>query len=110
MKMNYALSRIKELLDDRNWTVYRLSKESGVPYSSLNSLINKNNYPTIPTLEKICGAFKISLSEFFLNSPRPVNHIDYLSKEELNLIEVYRVSDNKNKEIIKNIVEALKNN
>lgn len=105
--MNYALSRIKELLQERDWSVYRLSKESGVPYSSLNSLINKNNYPTIPTLEKICGAFKISLSDFFADVKCPVNNTDFLTKEERHLIEIYRVTDDKNKELIKNIVKAL---
>lgn len=41
--MNDVLKRIKEILDEKGWTLYKLSKETGIPYSSLNSLFNKNN-------------------------------------------------------------------
>lgn len=47
--MNDVLERIKKILDEKGWTLYKLSKETGIPYSSLNSLFNKNNQPTIST-------------------------------------------------------------
>ena len=50
--MNDTLKRINELLDKRNWTLYKLAKESDIPYSSLSSMFQKNNQPTIATLEK----------------------------------------------------------
>lgn len=65
MKLNKLLTKIQELLDERNWTLYRLSKEANIPYSSLNSLFLKNNQPTVSTLEKVCDGFHITLSEFF---------------------------------------------
>ena len=65
MELNHTLTKIKHLLDERNWTLYKLAKEAGIPYSSLNALFLKNNQPTIATLEKICGGFHITLSEFF---------------------------------------------
>ena len=52
MEQNYVLTRIREMLDQRNWSLYKLSQETGIPYSSLNSLFQKNNQPTISTLEK----------------------------------------------------------
>ena len=33
--------------------------------STLNSILKRNNAPTIPTLQKICEAFDITLSQFF---------------------------------------------
>lgn len=108
MDTNFALQKIKELMSERKWSIYRLSKESDIPYSSLNSMFNKNNYPTIPTLEKICAAFRITLSEFFSDHITPFNAADFLTKEERMLIEIFRVSDSKNKEVIKTIVKALK--
>ena len=49
--MNDVLQKIKELMEERGWSLYKLAKESGIPYSSLNSLFQKNNQPTITTLE-----------------------------------------------------------
>ena len=60
-----VLDRIKDLLAERNWTVYRLSKEANIPQSTLANLYSRNNYPTIHILEQICNAFGISLAEFF---------------------------------------------
>ena len=57
MNQNYVLSRIKELLEQRNWSLYKLAHEASIPYSSLNSLFQKNNQPTVATVEKICAGF-----------------------------------------------------
>lgn len=45
--------------------MYRLSKEAGIPQSTLTNLYKRGNAPTISTLEAICRAFGISLSQFF---------------------------------------------
>lgn len=60
-----ALDRIYQLCAERNWTCYKLSKASGIPYSTLNTMLNKHNAPSLPTLQKICVGFGISLTDFF---------------------------------------------
>lgn len=35
LKQNYVIKRMNQLLKEHNWTVYRLAKESGLAYSSL---------------------------------------------------------------------------
>lgn len=60
-----CLARIKELLTERNWSMYQLSQAAGIPQSTLSNLFIRCNAPTIPTLEKICGALGITMSEFF---------------------------------------------
>lgn len=60
-----VIHRIKQLCDARSWTIYRLAKESGITYSTLSTLINKENMPSISTLSKLCDGFGISLSQFF---------------------------------------------
>lgn len=64
--------RITQLLEDRKWSLYRLSKESGVPQSTLSNLFSRNNAPTIGTLEDICKGFGISLSQFFAEEGEPL--------------------------------------
>ena len=88
--INPVLDKIKKMLQERNWTYYRLAKESGLPYSSLNSMFQKNTQPTLPTLEKICEGLHISMSEFFWDKP-PYREKSYLfSDDEISIIEMYR--------------------
>ena len=65
MQEHEIIRRIESLCHSRGWTYYRLSKESGIPYSTLCTMLHKANAPSIPTLIKICNGFGISLSEFF---------------------------------------------
>ena len=64
-----CLERIRYLLKERGWCVYRLAQEAGVPQSTLANLFLRNNMPTIPTLERICQALGITLGEFFAEEP-----------------------------------------
>lgn len=59
------LERIQELCEERHWSYYQLSKAAGIAYSTLNTMINKQNMPTIPTLFKLCRGFGITVSDFF---------------------------------------------
>lgn len=59
------LERIRELCAERKWSYYQLSKASGIPYSTLNTMMNKENMPSLPTLQKLCQGFGISIAEFF---------------------------------------------
>ena len=63
-----VLVRIQQLLDFKHWTLYKLAKKSGIPYSSLNNIFNRQTCPTVVTLEKICNGFDISISECNSNS------------------------------------------
>lgn len=62
-----ALARMKDLMAARGWTPYRLAKEAGLTESTIQNLIRHNGIPTIPTLEAVCAAFGITLSQFFAN-------------------------------------------
>ena len=51
MMENVVLGRIRELMNLNHWSIYKLAKASGIPYSSLNNCFQRNTTPTIPTLE-----------------------------------------------------------
>lgn len=59
------IQRIESLCKARSWSFYRLVKESGISYSTLNTMLNRGTAPTISTLSRICEGFGISLAEFF---------------------------------------------
>ena len=97
MKLNKLLTKIQELLDERNWTLYRLSKEANIPYSSLNSLFLKNNQPTVSTLEKVCDGFHITLSEFFAEDTPYRNETPLITEDEKIVLDTFRNLSKKNK-------------
>ena len=60
-----ALERITELCRERNFSYYELAKRSGIPYSTLNTLLLKGANPSLPTLHRICDGLGITLQQFF---------------------------------------------
>ena len=60
-----VLDRITYYRKQKNWTEYQLAEHSGLTQSTISSWYRKNMLPTIASLEKICLAFGITLSEFF---------------------------------------------
>ena len=58
-------AKLRQLLNDRSWTEYRLSKECGLSESTIANIFKRNTLPSIPTLESICRGFGITVSQFF---------------------------------------------
>ncbi len=71
-----VLERILQLKGERNWSEYRLSEESGIAQSTISSWFRKNINPSISSLESICHAFHITLSQFFAYDNVPVDLTD----------------------------------
>ena len=67
--MNETLKRIKELMDERKWTFYQLSKYSEVPYNTVHYMFKRETEPGISTLKKYCKAFGIAPAEFIAGLP-----------------------------------------
>ena len=70
--MKDILSVISEYREERGWTEYQLAENSGLPQSTISSWYRKNMMPTIPSLEKICDAFGITLSQLFAEKSEAV--------------------------------------
>lgn len=60
---SHIKANIDKLLNAKGWTIYRLSKESGVPATVLYSLEDKKKGPTADNLIKIADAFKCTVDE-----------------------------------------------
>lgn len=58
------LQKITDQRTARNWTEYQLSIRSGLPQSTISSWYRKNMLPSIPSLQKICSAFDMSMAQF----------------------------------------------
>ena len=60
-----VLKKIEKLRIEKGWSINYLAMESGLTQSTLNNLYSRNTEPKISTLRAICGAFGITLSDFF---------------------------------------------
>lgn len=62
---------LKRILDERqkrNWSEYTLARNSGITQSTISTWYKRNLQPSVASIEKICNAYGISLSEFFAES------------------------------------------
>lgn len=81
--MKDILSTITKYRLDRGWTEYQLAERSGLPQSTISSWYRKNMIPTVPSLEKICMAFGITLSQLFADGENVVS----LTESQIQLLE-----------------------
>lgn len=95
-----VLKRINKLRLDRNWSIYRLSVASGIPQSTLTNMFNRETLPSITTLECICAAFEISMSDFFAENGN-------YEADENELINLYRMTSNEGKQAVLSILREL---
>jgi len=92
------LAKLEKLMEDNKWTYYRLAQESGLSQPTITNIFKRNAIPHIDTLEKICDAFGLTLSQFFIednekfvpltNTQRDLfRHWETLPKEKKRIIE-----------------------
>ena len=98
-----VVSRIKSLCVARSWTSYRLAKESGLTYSTLNSMLNNGTMPSIPTLSKICDGFGISMSQFFATDDITAT----LTSEQITFAELWNTLSDENKSATTKFIQYL---
>lgn len=70
--MKNILEIITTYREQRSWSEYQLAERAGLPQSTISSWYRKNMVPTIPSLEKICDAFGITLSQLFAGDDESV--------------------------------------
>lgn len=92
-----VLEKIEKLRKEKGWSINYLAMESGLTQSTLNNLYSRNTEPKISTLRAICGAFGISLSQFFKEEEKD----DELTRRVKNLSK-------ENKQALLQIVKNLK--
>ena len=82
------LERIRQMCADRRLSFYELARRSGVPYSTLNTLLLKKTQPTLPTLHRLCSGFGITLQQFFSGGDADEPSLTESQKNCLSLFSV----------------------
>mgnify|MGYP002711358886 CR=1 FL=1 len=58
--------RIMALCEEKRWSIYKLSNESGISPSTIKSILyGKSQNPGIVTIKILCDGLGIKLSDFF---------------------------------------------
>ena len=94
--------KIRDLMNERGWTVYRLAKESGVSWSTLRHMFERNTEPTMPTIEAICKGLGISLEALLLGDQYVV-----LSDDQKLLLNQWDMLSTTNKHIVMELIRSL---
>ena len=82
-----VLEKIRQLCDERAWSIYKLSQVSDISQTTLRNMFYRNTLPSIATLESICKGFGITLSQFFSDGDDPVP----LNAEQREMLKVWGV-------------------
>lgn len=94
--------RIRELMAERGWTDYRLAKESNLSHSTVTNMFNRNNAPTLPTLEAVCQAFGITLAQFFASDGETP-----LTSEQQTLFAKWSTLTDRQKQILLDLMDSI---
>ena len=101
--MKDILSTITKYRNDRNWTEYQLAERSGLPQSTISSWYRKNMTPTVASLEKICDAFGITLSQLFAEGDASVT----LTASQRKLLESWSKLNDEQQAVIFALIERM---
>lgn len=94
--------RLQKLMDERGWTIYKVAKEAGIPWSTVRNMFKRNTEPSIATLECICIGMGMTLPQFF-----DVDNQMGLTDEQRQLIQQWSKLNDRNKRLVNELVDAL---
>lgn len=67
-----TVKRTMDLLDARNMSLYQLTQKSGIARATITQTEKRGGQLKVDTIERICEALGITLSEFFLESDQEI--------------------------------------
>ncbi len=97
------LSVIAQYRVERGWSEYQLAERADLPQSTISSWYRKKIVPTVPSLEKICAAFGITLSQLFAEGDEPVA----LTPQQRRMLEVWSRLDEEQQRIVFSLIEKM---
>ena len=98
-----AKARIRQLMEERQWSEYRLAIASGLSQSTIANIFNRNTTPSISTLESICKGFGITLAQFFSEGDTVE-----LSEEQRQMFADWCALSAEEKDVLAHLIRILK--
>lgn len=99
-----VIAHIDALTKERGWSQYRLAKEADLPQTTIANIFCRGTVPSIATLEMLCNAFQMTLSDFFAEAA-PAETI--LSSEQKRLLSYWDALTPKRQHIIMELLQDM---
>jgi len=80
--INTIIDRIDSLRVEQSYSIYELAQRADISENTLKKLYKKQSFPNVFTVYRLCQAFEITLSEFFMLD----NNNKAVSIKELELL------------------------
>ncbi len=97
--------KIKAEIESRKISIYKLANDAGVSETCIRNWFGKRDYtPSIYSLEKVCKALDLSLSQLLLDTNEKMYP---LNKQETNLMKSWNTLSPKDKDLILLIMQNL---
>ena len=94
--------KLLEMMKARNWSYYRLAKESNMSWSTVRNMFERGTEPTLPTLEALCGGLGITLADLLVGYS-----VAELSDEQRELLENWEKLDVEDKKLCLGLLRSL---
>ena len=98
-----AKARIKELMEERGWSEYRLAIASGLSQSTVANIFNRNTTPSVATLESVCNGFGITLAQFFAEGD-----MVELTEEQKEMFAAWSALTREQKDVLAQLILVMK--
>ncbi len=98
-----AKARIRELMEVRGWSEYRLAVASDLSQSTVANIFSRNTTPSIATLESICDGFGITLSQFFAKGD-----MVELTEEQRQMFADWSTLTKDQKQVLAQLIKVMK--
>ena len=98
-----AKAIIKELMEERGWSEYRLAIASGLSQSTVANIFNRNTTPSVATLESICNGFGITLAQFFAEGD-----MVELTEEQKEMFAAWSALTREQKDVLAQLILVMK--
>lgn len=99
------LRQIEQLRQDRSWSIYELSKQSGIQDNDIRAWYQQDRIPNLNSLEKLSNAFGITLSMLAAESDDLVQ----LSPEEWKALKLFQCLDREQRAHFLALLESISN-
>lgn len=98
----YIADKIASLCEKRDISKYRLSQLSGISQSSLGRIMAQENLPSLISLEKICSALGVTLSQFFQEC-----NSENLTEKQKEVLEIWNDLSTNEQETVMSMLYGL---
>ena len=99
-----VMNRITQLMEERGWGSYKLAKQSGLAISTIANLYRRHTTPSLETLQTLCDAFGITLSQFFAEDEEAVP----LTPEQKHFFDLWANLTPEQKDLIEKLIHELR--